>query len=375
MDSSSKSSAPEQEYQVTPLELFFDLVFVLAVSQLSHHLSDHLSWRGAAETLVLLLAVFAVWFYTSWAATMIPAERSRTQWMVLVVMLLGLFMNASVTAAFDNSGWAFVIPFVLIQLGRTFWTVVNSPNAQFRNHFVRTLIWLTATAPLWIAGATASPQARLLWWAAAAGVDLVSTWLAHPLPGRRLHSEHLGFDAEHMLERCRLFLIIALGETVLATGAALSAAPMSMMTLVTGTTAFAGTVALWALFFGRSHRLTLRHLKETRDPVRTSRLAINSLTAMVAGLIAVAVANEKVIAHPQEQPSVALSLLLFGGAFVSLLAQAWYLRAVLNLQPRLHLAGSAVLVLVGFASLAAAPYVALGLAAGILAVLALLDRR
>lgn len=83
--------APNQKHEVMPLELFFDLVFVFAVSQLSHHLLEHLSWRGTLETLVLLVAVFTVWFTTSWAATIIPVAQSRTRWMVLAVMLLGLF--------------------------------------------------------------------------------------------------------------------------------------------------------------------------------------------------------------------------------------------------------------------------------------------
>jgi len=109
--------APDQKYEVTSLELFFDLVFVFAVSQLSNHLLAHLSWRGAAETLVMLPAVFAVWRSTSWAATMIPVDQPRTQWMLLAVMLLGLFMNASVTGAFTTSGWAFVVPRLLIQPG------------------------------------------------------------------------------------------------------------------------------------------------------------------------------------------------------------------------------------------------------------------
>src|SRR5436190_9827653 len=92
MPLSRREQAENQEYQVTPLELFFDLVFVFAVSQLSHHLLEHLSWRGAVETLVLLRAVFAVWFTTSWSATMIPVNQPRTQWMLLAVMVLGLFM-------------------------------------------------------------------------------------------------------------------------------------------------------------------------------------------------------------------------------------------------------------------------------------------
>jgi low temperature requirement protein LtrA len=149
---------PERKYEVTPVELLFDLVFAFALSQLSHHLLTHLSWRGAAETLVMLLAIFAVWFTTSWSATLVRADRSRTRWLVLAVMLLGLFMNASVTRAFTTSGWAFVIPLLLIQLGRTVWTLVNSTDAVLREHYFRTLLWVIATTPLWIAGAAVSPE-------------------------------------------------------------------------------------------------------------------------------------------------------------------------------------------------------------------------
>jgi low temperature requirement protein LtrA len=370
----SFARAPDQEYEVTPLELFFDLVFVFAVSQLSHHLLAHPSWRGAAETLVMLRAVYGVWYSTSWAATMIPAHQPRTKWMLLTVMLLGLFMNAAVTRAFTTSGWALVIPLLLIQLGRTVWTLANSPHAVFRGHFFRTLLWFVATSPLWIAGATVNTETRLLWWALAAGLDQIGAWLAHPLPGRRLHSEDVGFAGGHMLERCRLFLIIALGETVLTTGTAIAAAPMTPMTVVTGTAALAGAVALWALSFGRPRRLTEQHLAETKDPVRASRHAVNGLMGMVAGLIAVAVGNERVITHPHGHASAALSLLLCGGPILYLAAQGWYLWSAPGVFSHLRLIGSAVMVLVGLATLTAPPSVALLLVGATLWILAVLDR-
>jgi len=75
-------TSPAQSVQrdaVSPLELFFDLVFVFAVSQLSHHLLDHLSWRGAAETLVPLIAVFGIWSGTSFEATLLHIARSHAQ--------------------------------------------------------------------------------------------------------------------------------------------------------------------------------------------------------------------------------------------------------------------------------------------------------
>jgi low temperature requirement protein LtrA len=290
------------------------------------------------------------------------------------VMLLGLFMNASVTRAFTTSGWAFVIPLLLIQLGRTVWTLLNSTDTVLREHYFRTLLWVIATTPLWIAGAVVNADARVLWWALAAGIDQLGRWLAHPIPGRRLHSENIEFDADHMLERCRLFLLIALGETVFTTGASIAAASLTLMTLITGTFALAGTVALWALSFGRSHRLIIRHLENTIDPIRASRHAVNALTIMVAGLIAVAVANQEVIAHPQGNTSFALSLLLAGGPILFLAAQGWYLWAVPKVRSQLHMIGGVALLIVGLAALAAPPYVALLLVGASVSTLAILAR-
>jgi len=364
----------ERKYEVTPLELLFDLVFAFALSQLSHHLLTHLSWRGATETLVMLVAIFAVWFTTSWSATLIRADQSRTGWLVLAVMLLGLFMNASVTRAFTTSGWAFVVPLLLIQLGRTVWTLVNSIDAVLREHYFRTLLWVIVTTPLWIAGAAVSPETRVLWWALAAGIDQIGRWLAHPIPGRRLRSENVEFDADHMLERCRMFLLIALGETVVTTGMAIAEASITMMTLATGTFALTGTVALWALSFGRSHRLIIQHLEETSDPIRASRHAVNALTVMVAGLIAVAVANEEVIAHPQGHTSFALSLLLGGGPILFLAAQGWYLLQVPRVRSRLHVIGGVALIFVGLVTPAVPAYIALFLVGASVSILAILDR-
>jgi low temperature requirement protein LtrA len=140
-DRPSPDREPDAKYEVTPLELFFDLVFVFGVSQLSHHWLEHMTWRGAAEALVLLLPVLAAWSYTSWAATLIPANQSATLWMMLSVMALGLFMNASLTQAFTGSGWLFVVPFLVTQLGRTVWTIANAPDALYREHFIRVLVW------------------------------------------------------------------------------------------------------------------------------------------------------------------------------------------------------------------------------------------
>lgn len=126
------------------MELFFDLIFVFALIQLSHHLAEHLTWRGAAENATLLIGVLSVWSYTSWAATMIPVHRGTSTIMLLVVTLLGLMMNASIGAVFSDSAWSFVIPMLVIQVGRTIWTINNSPTTEYKQHFKA----LTGTSPL-----------------------------------------------------------------------------------------------------------------------------------------------------------------------------------------------------------------------------------
>jgi low temperature requirement protein LtrA len=199
--------------------------------------------------------------------------------------------------------------------------------------------------------------------------------LAHPIPGRRLQSENVPFDADHMLERCRLFLLIAVGETVFTTGTAIAAAPTMLMTLVAGTFALAGTVALWALSFGRSHWLIIRHLEKTSDPIRTSRHEVSALMVMIAELIVVAVANEIVIAHPLGDASFVLSLLLGGGPMLFLAAQGWYLWAVPNIRSQLHLIGWVTLLFVGLATLAVPPYVSLILVGASLTALAIFDQQ
>jgi len=178
-----------------------------------------------------------------------------------------------------------------------------------------------------------------------------------------------------MLERCRLFLLIALGETVLTTGMAIAEASITLMTLITGASALVGTVALWALSFGWSHRLVLQHLEETSNPIRTSRYAVNVLMVMVAGLIAVAVANEIVIAEPHEHVSLTLSLLLGGGPILFLAAQGWYLMAILNVRSQLHWIGGVGLLLVCLTTLVLPAYAALILLGASLMILAILDQK
>ncbi|MCX5363833.1 low temperature requirement protein A [Streptomyces sp. NBC_00124] len=366
------TSVPRRE--VTPLELFFDLVYVFAIGQLSHQLLAHPTWTGAAQTLVLYLAVYAAWAYTTWAVTLVPAEDPRSRRMLLAVMFAGLFMNAAIPRAFGDAGWVFVAAFLLIHIGRTVWLLTVGLDPVNQEHFRRVLVWFVAPAPLWVTGAAVGGSARLVWWAAAILVELVGTWAAHPLPGRRLDSRKVTFAGGHLLERGRLFVIIAFGETVMTTGTALTAAPYEPMTLLTSSVALGGTVALFWLFFSRSERV-VRHYRTTEDPMRAARSGVISLMASVAGLIAVAVADERVIAHPTEHAGITTNLLLFGGPALYLGAQTWHGATLFDDLLRSRLLALSALV-IGCALMTTAPaYLSAVIAAAIVVGLAIFEDR
>jgi low temperature requirement protein LtrA len=201
-----------------------------------------------------------------------------------------------------------------------------------QDHYTRALVWRAATAPLWAAGAALGPDGRLAFWAAAAATDLLGNAMAHPLPRRRLRSEDVAFGGEHLLERCRLFLLIALGETVLTPGSALVNTPLNATTLLSGTLAIASTLCLWWLYF-RAEPIALKHVTGTRDTMYASRMAANGVMLTVAGLIVLAAGNALVIYDPSATASTATAstatvVMLFGGPILFLLAHVWYLRKV-----------------------------------------------
>jgi low temperature requirement protein LtrA len=176
----------------------------------------------------------------------------------------------------------------------------------------------------------------------------------------------------HFAERCRLFIIIALGESLLVTGAVFADSPATIGAVVAFVVAFAGSVALWWIHFHRSAEAAGRVLAATADPGRLARSAYTYFhLPMVAGIIAVAAADELTVGHPGERATPASVALTLGGAMLFLAGHALFKRAALGELPRSHLAAMLMLAMlapVGLGSTAlvlsaAAGLVLLGLAA------------
>jgi low temperature requirement protein LtrA len=338
--------------RVTRVELFFDLVFVFALSQLSHHLLEHLSWVGAGETFVLLLAVYKVWVYTTWSATLLDTSRLEVQWMLLTVMLVTLFMNASISSAFGAFGWLFAVSYLLVQLGRGAWMLSVGLDGTTHNHFVRTLIWGCMSMPFWIAGVLFGTELRLMSWGIAATIDLGGHMLAHRLPGRKTEGSRVPLPGERIFERFGLFYLIALGETILSTGLAIAGNLEDPLIFLTGTISLAGSVAIWWCYFHGLEQDILEKLASVDDQFRPGILAGNTLVVLLAGLILVAVGDQLVITDPAAHSNLPTVLLLFGGPALFLAGRGLFIRQVLGTRRPSDLVGiGALVVLAGLSFL------------------------
>ncbi|HMJ32568.1 MAG TPA: low temperature requirement protein A [Baekduia sp.] len=335
----SSVRAGNESRSVTPLELFFDLVYVFAVSQLSHHLVEHFDVRTGIETLVLALAVVYAWYMTAWLSNWLSPEHRPVQALLLTIMLASLLMSSAIGDAFTDRAWLFVVPYVAIQVGRaSFATVTFTSGSNQRIHFVNVLAWESATSVLWIAGALADGDARLVPWAIAVVVTYAGVALYHPIPGRPSHlaapigpdaaGAHSDLSGEHLLERLRLFFLIALGETLLTTGTAFAAEPVALGPLVAFVNSFVASVALWFCYFQRAEGAGLQASEASADPSGVASLGTQILTLMVLALIAIAVADEFAIANPGDEPGPGYLVLTFGGPALFLLGQLYFMRRV-----------------------------------------------
>src|SRR5690349_1502031 len=139
------------EARVGPVELFFDLVFVFAVTQLSHFLLHHLTPLGAVQTCLLLMAVWWVWIYTSWVTNWLDPDNTQVRVMLFLLMLAGLVLSTSLPEAFAERGLTFGVAYASMQVGRSLfarWAFKRAGRDADAKNFQRITIWLSVSARL-----------------------------------------------------------------------------------------------------------------------------------------------------------------------------------------------------------------------------------
>src|SRR5947209_20557192 len=154
---------PNQHSRVTYAELFFELVFVFAVTQISHTLLGRLTPAGLVQTTLLFLAVWWVWVYTSWITNWLNPELTPVRILLFSLMLGGLILSTSIPQAFESRGLWFAVAYAAMQVGKTVFLWVSTPRWRTlaRMNAIRITAWLSASAIFWIAGGFAEGTARL----------------------------------------------------------------------------------------------------------------------------------------------------------------------------------------------------------------------
>ncbi|AVU34012.1 MULTISPECIES: low temperature requirement protein A [Serratia] len=324
-------------------ELLFDLIYVFAVTQLSHYLLHHLTLTGALETLLLWFAVWLAWQYTAWVTNWFNPDTRQIRLLLFAIMLLGLFAAAALPQAFGERGLIFALFYVAIQVGRSV-TVLRLlvPGHPLKRNFHRILGWLCISAVFWIAGGLAEGNARLALWAVAVLCEYVSPMFGFRLPvlGRSDSSSEWSIEGHHLAERCQLFVIVALGETILITGATLSEMESwNLPVLIASLVAFLGSLAMWWIYFDTSSKAGSHAISQAENPGQLGAYFHYVHVALVGAIIVCAVANELVIAHPDGRIQNATAAVLLLGPALYLFANALYKRLVYHRFPLSHLVG------------------------------------
>jgi low temperature requirement protein LtrA len=293
-----------EEQRATALELFYDLVFVFAITQVSHLLVAHLTWEGAGQALLVLLVVWWAWNYTTWVTNELDPESIVVRLLLIGLMLASLMMAVAVPQAFGQHALLFAGSYVALQVGRhTFLTFVSAERGTIeRERAGRILTWFVAAGALWIAGGIADGPARTFLWLAALAIDYTAPLLLYWLPGRRrLAGASWEVQTAHFAERFQLFVIIALGESIVITGATTTEHDLDAARVAAFGLAFLGTAALWWLYFNYVARIAQRRLELAPDRTRLARDGYTYLhVVLIAGIIVSAVGDELVIAHPTD---------------------------------------------------------------------------
>lgn len=308
-DAVARLRAPADQ-QVTFVELFFDLVFVFAITQVTKVLVEDLTWGGAGEALLVFWMIWWAWTQFTWALNPADTTHGAVRVVTLLATAAGFLMAVNVPGAFAETGVWFAATYALVRvLGLGIYLLVASgaPSqlAAVRAFAVRSSLPIA----LALVGGFFDSPVRAWIWLAAVILDIVAA-------GRSTNNEGWDLRPGHFAERHGLFVIIALGESLIVAGQSVLSTESSALLLGVALGAVTVTCLMWWLYFGwwqagMEHQLTIA--TGSAQP-RLARDAYSLLHfVLLAGVILVAAGIEEMVLHPEEPlPTVVRLTLALG---------------------------------------------------------------
>lgn len=311
----------EDPQRASYMELFFDLAFIFALTELTRALRDDTSAGGILRTLLMLAAIWWVWTVTAWSSDWFSPDSPFVRGLLAWVMFGGLLMAAAVPQAFGRYGIVFAAAYVALHIGRGagLMFALSGHPAQVRS--LRVMVWFLTTGVLWIWGALA-PSVREPLWAVAILVDVTIGLFGYPVPGLGHSSqEDLRVAGEHFAERYEQFFIVAIGELILVTGIAFLDAGFGLPHTVAFALSFLNALLYTEIYHVKIGTGLPRALNRSRSPARVALVAGYLHLMLLAGILATAAGNEMIILGAAGANLTSYAHILGAGAFLFLLSR------------------------------------------------------
>jgi low temperature requirement protein LtrA len=328
-------------------ELFFDLVFVFALIQLSHALASDFSSTAAIESLLLIFAIWWVWINTTWVTNLLDTDKDPVRLLLFGLMFGGILLAIAIPEAFGTQGLVFAVIYSAMQVGRSVFTLYafRGVNQASFLTFLRITLWMLVSSVFWIAGAL---EVRTALWSLALLIEYASPAVRYYIPGMgKSARETLDVSGEHMAERCALFVIICLGETILTSGRNAAEHMGGDLTFAVFCSAFLSTGFMWWIYFHHGQEKAADKAEATSEP---ESVALNLFTyghlPIVAGIIIAAVGQDLSLSHASEESTPKEALAILGGPALFLIGNIWVKLVAAREMPVSHIVGLVLLLMV-----------------------------
>lgn len=341
----------DESQKATFPELFFDLVFVFALIQLSATLAKDFGPTALYEAAILILSLWWLWVHTTWLTNLLNTDKGPVRMFLFGLMFAGVLLAIALPKAFESQGLIFASIYTAMQLSRSLFGLYVFRGVDHGNSktFGRMTVWLVVSSLVWIAGGFQDDlTSRLILWTVAIAIEYAGPLARYHVPGLRAQDdEQLLLSGEHLAERCALFVIICLGETILTTGKTATEYMNSNLTFIVFCAAFLSTVVMWWIYFHHGQEEVSDKAEEAEEAAEPETIAQNLFNyghlPIVAGIILTAVGEDFSLSHSHDASTLRESLAIMGGPILFLIGNIGVKVASSFVRPISHFAGIVVL--------------------------------
>jgi low temperature requirement protein LtrA len=334
----------DHEQRVTPLELFFDLVFVFAITQVTSLLAADPTWAGVLHGMLVLTALWWAWAAYAWLTNTVDSDEGVVRIAMLGAMAAMLVVSLAVPEAFGDHGVLFAGAYMVVRvLHLVLYAIAGKHDPELLGAVLRLALTATLGPILLVYAGFLEGDERVTVWIVALALDFLGPAVIGRGRGWRV-------SVEHFAERHALIVLIALGESIVAIGVGATSIELDLGVVVAAVLAIVLVSALWWLYFDVAAILARQRVAAVSG-IEQARLARDAYSylhlPMVAGIVLFAMGLKKTLEHVEEPLATVPAVALAGGVALYLLAHcAFFLRLARRLFRRRFLGGVALLALI-----------------------------